>query len=232
MEATPSPAASAVRYTELASGVWMHTSVKEIAPWGEVPSNGLVLLVPGASGALLIDTAWDDTQTLEILAWARQTLGVPITRAVLTHAHEDKMGGVGALHAHGVETFASPLTNELAASHDLLPASQELLFEQGLSTQFAPVVVQEPGAGHTLDNIVVAWPERSLIFGGCLIRPGESTSLGNTADADMAHWDEAVKAVARQFEQASIVVPSHGPPGGRELLSHTVELVEAARREP
>ena len=208
----------------------MHTSTKRIEPWGDVPSNGLVLLLPDAQEALLIDTAWDDAQTLEILEWSSATLGAPITRAVVTHAHEDKMGGINALHQRGVTTYASPRSNQLAAQHDLSPAANALVFEEGISTQFAPVVIQDPGGGHTQDNIVVAWPERSLLFGGCLIRPGDSTSLGNTADAEMGHWDEAVKAVARQFEEASIVVPSHGPPGGRELLSHTVELVEAARR--
>ena len=224
--------ASIVRYTELAEGVWMHTSVKEIDPWGEVPSNGLVLVLPGEEGALLIDTAWDDAQTIAILDWSQQNLGVPITRAVLTHAHEDKMGGVNALRDRGVETFASTLSNTLAPERGLSPAANEIAFVQGISQHFAPVVVMDPGGGHTHDNIVVAWPERSLLFGGCLIRPGDSSSLGNTADADMAHWDEAVKAVASQFEQASIVVPSHGPPGGRELLSHTVELVETSRQEP
>lgn len=238
-ETTPAPpqvkqeqAPAPVRYTKLSEGVWMHTSVKEIAPWGEVPSNGLVLLLPGESGALLIDTAWDDAQTLEIIAWSRQTLGVPITRAVLTHAHEDKMGGVNALHDHGIDTFASSLSNTLAAERGLTPAANVIDFEQGISTQFGVVVVMDPGAGHTADNIVVAWPERDLLFGGCLIRPGDATSLGNTADADIDHWGEAVAAAASRFEEASIVVPSHGPPGGRELLSHTIALVEAVKQAP
>lgn len=85
-----------------------------------------------------------------------------------------------------------------------------------------------PGPGHTRDNIVVYYAPAKVLFGGCLIRPGGSDNLGNTADGDVAGWADAVRRVAAQFPEAEIVIPSHGPPGGRELLDHTIALAEAA----
>ena len=89
-----------------------------------------------------------------------------------------------------------------------------------------------PGPGHTRDNIVVYYPDAKVLFGGCLIRPGGSDNLGNTADADVVHWAEAVRNVAAAFPDAEIVIPSHGPMGGRELLDHTIALAEAAADRP
>jgi glyoxylase-like metal-dependent hydrolase (beta-lactamase superfamily II) len=193
-----------------------------------VPSYGLVVVRGG--NALLIDTAWTDEQTEQILRWADETLGRPITTAVFTHAHRDKMGGVRALRARGVETYAAPDSNALAAERGLVPAEHALSFgPDATSHELAPAVVFDPGPGHTEDNIVVALPEAGILFGGCLVRPPAATDLGNTADADVDHWDEAVEAVAARFPDLSIVVPSHGRPAGRELLELTARL---ARERP
>ncbi|MHA7872001.1 MAG: MBL fold metallo-hydrolase, partial [Hyphococcus sp.] len=89
--------------------------------------------------------------------------------------------------------------------------------------------VFHPGPGHTRDNIVVYYEPAKVLFGGCLIRPDGSTNLGNTADGDVGNWANAVRNVAKQFPDAEIVIPSHGPMGRRALLDHTIALAEAAR---
>lgn len=219
----PAPSPTPVQFTELTDGVWLHISHKDVPPWGLVRSNGLVI-VDGAS-AVLIDTAWDDAQTTEILTWASTTLGAPITRAVATHAHDDKMGGMAALRDHGVETFALAASNQLAPERGLHPAEHDLtLTAEQTSDQLAPAVVFYPGGAHTTDNLVVALPERGVLFGGCLLRPGGAKDLGNTADADLPHWAAAIDAVAARFPEATVLVPSHGPPAGRELLTLTATL--------
>ena len=237
----PSPAPSepvsvraergALRFAELAPGVWLHTSYKDIPPYGPFPSNGL-LVARGADEAVLIDTAWTDAQTDEILSWSEAALGRRVTAAVVTHAHDDKMGGVGALRAAGIKTYAHPRSNTLAGSRALVPAEHDLVI--GEDGDAAPhdaltgLTVHYPGPGHTEDNIVVAVNGTDVLFGGCLIRPGGTTSLGNTTDANLSRWADTVRAVARRFPDAAIVVPSHGPPGDRALLSQTVALAEAA----
>jgi metallo-beta-lactamase class B len=185
--------------------------------------NGLV--VETAERVILVDTAWNDAQTDEILGWAAEELGRPVTHAVFTHAHVDKMRGVSAVRARGIETFAAADSNVAAVERGFTPAEFVLSFDAAaVSADLAPVIVFDPGGGHTEDNIVVGVPDAEIVFGGCLIRPPGATNLGNTADANMSHWDDAVETVATHFPDALIVVPSHEPPSGRELFELTVRL--------
>lgn len=206
----------------LAPHVWIHTSYRDIPPWGAIPTHGLVVEVDGQR--VLVDTAWTEDQTAEILRWSSP----PISVAVVTHAHDDKMGGIPALHAAGIDTYAHPLSNADAPERGLTPARHALAFEEAATSLFEGALeIFYPGGGHTRDNIVVYLPVSRVLFGGCLIRPGDADGLGNTADADVAHWAEAVRSVQRRFPEAAIVVPSHGDPGGVELLEHTAALAEA-----
>lgn len=220
-----------VRFTELAPGVWLHTSYKDLPPYGPFPSNGLIV-ARGKGEAVLIDTAWNDEQTEAILAWVRDAFRREVTAAVMTHAHDDKMGGVSALHAAGVETYAHPLANDLAPARGLVPAETDLTFDaEGDAAALAGlggITVFYPGPGHTDDNVVVRIDGTDVLFGGCLIRPSASGSIGNTQHADIRNWDDATQAVAARFPDASVVVPSHGAPGGRTLLDHTVRLAKEA----
>ena len=222
------------RLTALAPGIWLHTSEKTVPPYGSIASNGLVV-ARGERGAVLVDTAWTDAQTAALLALIEEELGRPVTAAVVTHAHDDKMGGVAALHAAGVATFAHPVSNALAPSRGLTAARGDLRFSAAGEADEPPALggltVFYPGPGHTADNIVVLAEGAGVLFGGCLIRPGGAASIGNTSDADLSHWDAAAETVARRFPRASVVVPSHGAPGGRTLLAHTAALAREARAD-
>lgn len=225
--AETAPQQTRVSFKQLAEGVWLHTSMKQMDKWGNVPSNGLV--VEKGDFSILVDTAWDDRQTEQIMSWASQTLKKPIRWAVFTHAHSDKMGGVAALRKQGVITYAAADSNQLAPLAGLMPAEHDLKFDAQQSTDILdPLVIFDPGPGHTADNIVVGLPYRGIVFGGCLIRPAGTDSLGNTDDADIAHWKTAVIAVSERFPLAKQVIPSHGAPGGRELLALTAQLAEKA----
>lgn len=220
-----------VSFTLLNQGVWMHTSMKHMEKWGHVPSNGLI--VEKGDFSILVDTAWNDAQTAQIISWAKDTLKKPIRWAVFTHAHDDKMGGVAALRRQGVVTYAAADSNQVAPQRGLTPAAHDLLFDAQHSTTFLdPLVIFDPGPGHTLDNIVVGLPAQGIVFGGCLIRPAESMSLGNTADGDISHWKTAVLAVAQRFPRALQIIPSHGPPAGRELFTLTAQLADEANKPP
>ena len=219
-----------VSFRELAPGVWQHTSWLDIPFMGPIPSNGLIV-VDGES-ALLIDTAWTDDQTALILRWVEEVKGFPVRAALVTHAHKDKMGGIAALHAAGVDTWANPLTNELAPAEGFEPARNAVAFgadgwATGAATEvFAPLAIYYPGGGHTRDNITVGVRGRDLAFGGCLIKGAASTSLGNLADADTAHYAAAARNFGAAFSQATTIVMSHSQPEGREAIRHTVALAE------
>ena len=62
---------------------------------------------------LVVDTAWTDDQTAQILNWIKQEINLPVALAVVTHAHQDKMGGMDAA-CGGIATYANALSNQLA----------------------------------------------------------------------------------------------------------------------
>ncbi len=221
--AAPDVVYKEVEFTQLSDRVWMHTSYKTVGKWGRVPANGLIVLE--AQETTLIDTAWDNEQTEAVLEWVQNTLDRKITRAVFTHAHADKMGGVSSLHKHRVQTWASAMSNQLAPARALLPATYELAFnEDNISKDLSPSVVLFPGAGHTHDNIVIYLPDQKILYGGCLIRPATSKGMGNTRDGDVNTWANSVRNVTVSFPDTETVIPTHGKPGGRDLLEHTIDL--------
>ncbi|GJL91117.1 subclass B1 metallo-beta-lactamase [Hyphococcus sp.] len=227
----PTSALPAPSLEKIAGGVWIHKSYKDVPPWGPVLSQGLVVRTEG--GVVLVDTAWTDEETETLLSLIERDLGETPDIAIITHAHEDKMGGMKALQEHGIGGRAHPLTNEDATARGLRKTMFSILDgrdrEMLLGAQDEQgVTVFYPGPGHTRDNIVVYYAPAKVLFGGCLIRPGGTDNLGNTADADIGHWAKAVRNVAAAFPDAEIVIPSHGPMGGRELLDHTIALAEAA----
>ena len=79
---------------------------------------------------LLVDTAWTDDQTAQILNWIKQEINLPVALAVVTHAHQDKMGGMDALHAAGIATYANALSNQLAPQEGLVAAQHSLTFRR------------------------------------------------------------------------------------------------------
>jgi metallo-beta-lactamase class B len=79
---------------------------------------------------------------------------------------------------------------------------------------------------------VVSLPASRVLFGGCLVKAEDATSMGFTGEADLAHWPRAVAAVEERFPQAQIVVPGHGPVGTRQALVHTRELLASRAAAP
>ncbi|MEL7487639.1 MAG: subclass B1 metallo-beta-lactamase [Pseudomonadota bacterium] len=217
---------------KIADGVWLHKSYKTIKPWGPIRSNGL--LIVARDEALLIDTAWSDEQTSALLDDIQSTIGFTPGRIIGTHAHDDKIGGLGALHRAGVVSYAHAFALEDAPARGLVAPQRPLLFLEDraiIKTAEGDETIAEiyyPGPGHTRDNIVVYIPSAKILFGGCLIQPGGARSLGNTADGDVKNWATATRRVAAQFPEAEIIIPSHGPPGGRALLDHTIALGDAS----
>ena len=86
--------------------------------FGAVASNGLIVR---DGRVLVVDTAWTDDQTAQILNWIKE-INLPVALAVVTHAHQDKMGGMDALHAAGIATYANALSNQLAPQEGMVAA--------------------------------------------------------------------------------------------------------------
>jgi glyoxylase-like metal-dependent hydrolase (beta-lactamase superfamily II) len=237
LAAAPAPAVmkratlpkSTVELRRLRPGVWIHTS-RYVFPDGSIiPANGLV--VKEAGGIVLIDTAWGEMLTAELLDQIKQQIKLPVRRAIVTHSHADRIAGADLLRQHGIPVFAHPLTIRRADAVAIAMPSDSLvgLRRPGDAEWLGSVEVFYPGAAHSADNVMVWVPSVRVLFGGCAVKSAESTSLGNLADADTRAWPDAIHRVMERYGQAEVVVPGHGAEGGKELLTHTLELLTPRR---
>jgi glyoxylase-like metal-dependent hydrolase (beta-lactamase superfamily II) len=203
----------------LRPGYWLHVSKDGQG----TAANGMIVRTP--KGLLLVDTGWTEGQTERLVAWGERALGAFLVQAIVTHSHGDRTGGIPALTRRGIPVAALDLTiDKLRATVERLPRT---LLTAAARTHPDPLGFEAfyPGAGHAADNIVVWFPGPRILFGGCLVKSEAAQDLGNTADADLASWPRAVKAVLDRYSAAALVVPGHGPVGTTAALTHTLELL-------
>jgi len=212
-----------------------------------------VLVVRLADSTLIVCSSPFETEgTRALLGWLRSTFRPRRIIAINTHFHLDGTGGNAAYLEAGVETIASDQTAALLASRgaalrddaaaafedpalrervarvELVAPRRTFAAADGLTLRIAgeEIRILHPGPAHSPDNLVVHFPARGLLFGGCMIKAA-GASIGYTGDADLAHWPAAVRALEPLAPR--IVVPGHGAPGGPELLTGTIEIVRAAK---
>jgi glyoxylase-like metal-dependent hydrolase (beta-lactamase superfamily II) len=211
----------------LAENVYLHQSFQRVEGFGLVSANGLVVINQGK--AFIVDTPWSETDTAALVDWIKDK-GYQLAGSVSTHSHEDRTAGIGWLNAQSIPTFASELTNQILheskkplASHPFaLP--QASLFDGHLEAFY-------PGGGHAKDNLVVWLPKSNILFGGCLVRSLDSTSLGYTGEAVLAEWPTSAMKVLAKYPDVKLVVPGHGNPGDKQLLIHTKVLAETGAKQ-
>ncbi len=230
----------------LAPGSWVVTT----EPWA---ANSL--LVETAEGTLvLVDTPTTPGDTERLLGWIDETFGPRPMVAFNGHYHIDCLGGNQALAARGIPIWGSEQTVDLLSSkgegmmdqllehfaddpvltrqlqsvvltppdHVLAPRRQQSMLIGGETVE-----ILHPGAAHSPDNILVFFPDRGVLFGGCMIKDGDST--GNVAEADLRSWRDAVEVAAELDPRW--VVPGHGTEFGPGLIANTRELVRRADKE-
>ena len=149
---------------------------------------------------LVVDTAWTDDQTAQILNWIKQEINLPVALAVVT-THQDKMGGMDAL-CGGIATYANALSNQLAPQEgDGCGATQPDFRRQwlGRNQQPRPTLARSryftpaPATPVTISPLGSTAPTS---LGGCLI-DSKAKSLGNLGDADTEHYAASARLVRR-----------------------------------
>ena len=191
------------------------------APAPGHPNAGVVL---DPDGATVIDTLCVPSQH-KAFAEAVEALGFPVRRIVLTGDHIEYVGGTVSFPMAAV--YGSPATSahldqppNPAVYRNLYPdvASE---FDDELQTrkvshvvddavQLTPAITAIPVAGQAPTNLVVLVAEAGIAFGGAM------ASFGVTPlafDGDPGGWADTLDDL---IELAPLIVPGHGPVGGRE----------------
>jgi glyoxylase-like metal-dependent hydrolase (beta-lactamase superfamily II) len=211
----------------LADNVYLHQSFQQVDGFGLVSANGLVVTNEGK--AFIVDTPWSENDTKELVNWIKEK-GYQLVGSVSTHSHEDRTAGIGWLNAHSIPTFASELTNQILNESEKPLASHPFALPQA-SFFDGQLEAFYPGGGHALDNVVVWLPKSNILFGGCLVRSLDSTSLGYTGEAVLAEWPTSAAKVLAKYPDVNLVVPGHGKSGDKQLLIHTKALAESGAKQ-
>jgi len=213
-----------VEVSSIGEGCYVHTSQK-VLDGQIVPSNGLV--VESKNGVVIVDTPWDTVQTLQLLDWVSGTLGKKVLFCIITHWHEDRIGGIDALLRRGIRVVSTPLTAALARNNGRSSPDPVLPDDTLITCDGTEYECYYPGKGHTEDNIVVWLPEQRVLFGGCFVKSAAAANLGNIADANLHDWPASVLRVMTKFADRRIVVPGHGSWTEKDALEHTLDLLRS-----
>ena len=204
------------------------------------------------SDLVLVGSPYTPEATNEVLVWMNEHFGKRKIIAINTGYHVDNLGGNSALIEHGITVYGSDLTAQLlkergeqtrqvllgmlkgTANASYYKAQAEIPYvaptqlfpiAQGLKLSFGDeqLEVYYPGPSQAPDKVVVYFPGKKVLFGGCMILGGDQ--VGNTSDADLKNWPDAVRKL-EQFD-VEIVVPGHGDRLDTGLIEHTIALLVA-----
>jgi metallo-beta-lactamase class B len=211
--------------SHLVDNIYVHTSYGLLSDGKNVfPANGLYIV--SEAGIVLVDTPWDEDQTEQLVNMLQKKYQKKIIYCISTHFHADRTGGVNVLKRHGIKTFCSTLTKQLAKqSGDLQP---EFTFSKDTIFRAGKLILQTyyPGEGHTKDNIVIWLPQSKVLFAGCIVKSLDADDIGNIKDGNLAQYPLSIVRIQEHFPDARYVVPGHqGWKGGTQMLTHTLLLV-------
>lgn len=216
-----------IKLIKLNESFYVHVTLYKFPGFGLAPSNGLIFVKNGK--AIMVDTPNDDTQTQQLFEYLSNNMGIEVEKVILGHSHSDCMGGLNFLKKRKVESIAGLLTREICEKDKRPLPSKTFARKFELDFYGEKVVCQYFGGGHTIDNIVVHFPEQKVLFGGCLIRAAGARGLGNISEADVEHWDATVFKIQATYPKLDYIIPGHGAIGNHSLLAHTIKLVKEFR---
>jgi metallo-beta-lactamase class B len=212
-----------IELIRLSDNAYLHVSYSDFPGYGKVACNGLIFISKGK--AFLCDTPVTESQTKELVSWIRNSMKLKLTGFVPNHWHSDCMGGLGYLKSQKIESYANTRTIDIAKSKNLPVPAHGFRDSIKIKVGDQSIHCYYFGAAHSMDNIVVWVPSERILFAGCMVKSLASGNLGNTEDGDLKAYPKTIDELGKRFSDARIVIPGHGSAGGRELISHTRDLL-------
>lgn len=212
-----------LKIAQVTNNTYRHISYLETDDFGKFGCNGMLIVNGGE--ALIFDTPTNNSESKELIDWIEQTLNCKVVGIVLTHFHEDCLGGLEEFHERQIPSYASFKTIELARKDSV--QVPKIGFEEQLEITVGTkkVINEFFGEGHTKDNIVSYFPSENVLFGGCLVKTLKA-GKGYLGDANVKEWSNTVQAVNAKYDKVKVVIPGHGKPGDSNLLDYTIQLFE------
>ncbi len=220
-----------IKITPVDSNIYLYTSYGDVGNYKNIDANAVVVI--SGNDALLFDTPWDDAQATQLISYVQDNLKKNIIMSVITHAHVDRIGSIRTMHKNNIPTLCYHLTATEAPKHKHM-APEHLFYgtDTTLKCGDMDIIAYYPGAGHTVDNIVLYIPSKKFLYGGCFIKSGYSQSIGNIADADVVEWPVSVRKMQQRFAATGIdmVIPGHGSWESDKAIENTLRLLTEKKK--
>lgn len=216
-------------FTEVADRVW-------VARYERWDVN--VTLIGGADGLLVVDTHGSVDDARGVVEDVRRLGAGEITGIVNTHWHFDHTYGNGTFRtAYGEVPIVAHETaaEELAAWGDAdVAVAPDRTFSSALVLDLGDRQVElvHPGRGHTGGDLVVRVPDADVLLAGDLVEESAPPSFGD--DSWPMEWPLALDVALGLITPATVVVPGHGAPAGRDLVEeqrNTIGIVAETIRD-
>ncbi|MGL4674016.1 MAG: BlaB/IND/MUS family subclass B1 metallo-beta-lactamase [Wohlfahrtiimonas sp.] len=205
--------------------MYVYTTFKEISGT-KYSSNAMYILTK--DGAILLDAPWDSEQYQTLVDHIKNTHNKDIIALFVTHAHDDRAGGLQFFNELGIPSYAYTHTNKILKETHQAMATNELGENEEFTFDQQKLMTSFIGAGHTLDNIIIWLPEEKLLYGACLIKSAESQNLGYIKDGDVQAWQTTIEKIQQKYSDAKIVIPGHDEWDLNHHIEHTSELLKGA----
>jgi len=167
-------------------------------------------IVRTTQGVVVIDTAATKEEAEEV--YSEATRQGKVLFVINTHEHFDHLAGNLLFHCPIISS--SRARNEMKKSPQLdIIALPTITFDKTLTLHLGERVEVTHFGGHCLGASVVYFPARKLLLVGDLVFNGRIPYVGA---ADFTTWINALHEL--ETWDADIVVPGHGPVGGKEIL--------------
>jgi metallo-beta-lactamase class B len=214
---------SKLKITHLTSDFYVFTTYN-LYKEALIPANGLYVVTN--NGVIMIDSPWDTTQYQPLLDSIRARHNKNVTLCIATHFHEDRTGGLEYYKQQGIKTYTTKQTDELSKKRGMKRA--EFIINNDTTFTLGQYSFQTyyPGHGHTSDNIVIWFDKEKILYGGCLIKSVDDTSLGNLADADVKAYATTLKNVQLKCKNPVHVIPGHNSWKSSQSLPHSIKMAE------
>lgn len=204
--------------TPLCEGFYVYTTY-----WNGIATNGII--AETEKGVVMTDAGWDTAQARELLDLVATRIRKPVVLCIVTHFHLDRVGGVALLKARGIKTISTSYTAALALKEGHVPPEGILPPDTMFTVDGLQLVCYYPGPGHAPDNIVVWFPSRKVLFGGCFIKSADAANLGNLSDANVKEWPASLHKVQQRFPDRQYTIAGHDNWSQANSLEHTLQLL-------
>jgi glyoxylase-like metal-dependent hydrolase (beta-lactamase superfamily II) len=150
----------------------------------------------GDRRVVVIDPGPDDARHLSLIDERARDGGGRVTLILVTHAHEDHIGGARRL----AEASGAPIARWHAGDRPLV--ERDIVGEEGVRLR----VVHTPG--HAPDHVAFVWEDRRTLFSGDLVL-GRGTVTVSPPAGSMDDYLQSLERVARL--NLAMIAPGHGP---------------------